>query len=117
MTRFFVPGVHRANLVLALQISCLRAQSCLETSKSVSAFGAPKALVRAERPQQLGKILQDLGPRPPASQPGAVALWAAPQQICGPEREKKEQEVQPVQLHLWPKTRSLFLFSPRGVGH
>ncbi|CAK9017587.1 unnamed protein product [Durusdinium trenchii] len=36
-----------------------------------------QALVRAERPQQLGKILQDLGPRPPASQPGAVALWAA----------------------------------------
>eukprot|EP00435_Cladocopium_sp_Y103_P044461 s1291_g12.t1 len=36
-----------------------------------------QALVRAERPQQLDSILRDLGPRPPATQLGALMLWVA----------------------------------------
>lgn len=36
-----------------------------------------QALVRLERPQQLDAILRDLGPRPPATQLGALMLWLA----------------------------------------
>jgi len=36
-----------------------------------------QGFVRAERPHQLEGILRQLGPRPPCTQPGAMALWAA----------------------------------------
>ncbi|CAE7350469.1 LONRF1 [Symbiodinium natans] len=36
-----------------------------------------QGFVRAERPHHLDGILRQLGPRPPCTQPGAMALWAA----------------------------------------